>query len=194
MVMDSSDSDDLARSEDREFEQLIKQLPISPSPKPEAQKQESNPASDPSLSDEEEGGESEEDELEDPVDHKETKDKTEREHLLKQKYDEFFNTNEDEDNDSHDSSSSGSLNDSLDTKTLQQDIDFSNFNPDEQGESKLGSRNDKISFEVPQAKELPDFELTQAAENEMNSSLGQIDDDERRFFEELAHGFTRAQQ
>lgn len=28
----------------------------------------------------------------------------------------------------------------------------------------------------------------------MNNSLGHIDDEERRFFEELAQGFTRAQQ
>ncbi len=67
--MDTSDEDDLARSEDPDFDQLMKQLPMSNSPKREerTQIQEPSPASDPSLSDEEEGGESEEDELEDEV-------------------------------------------------------------------------------------------------------------------------------
>jgi len=82
LVIDSSDDDDLARSEDQDLDQLMKQLPLSDSPKGEAQIQEPSPASDPSLSDEEEGGESEEDELEDPVDHKEAKEK-EREQLFK---------------------------------------------------------------------------------------------------------------
>ena len=103
-------------------------------------------------------------------------------------------TNDEADDDLQDSSSSGSFNDELDTAALQDEIDFSQFNPDEQGESQLGPRNDKISFEIPQAKELLDFEIIPAFDSEMNNSLGQIDDEERKFFEELAQGFTRAQQ
>ena len=83
--MDSSDDDDLARSEDPDFDQLMKQLPMSDSPKgvEGTQIQEPSPASDPSLSDEEEGGESEEDELEDEVvDQKEGND-SQREYLFK---------------------------------------------------------------------------------------------------------------
>lgn len=103
-------------------------------------------------------------------------------------------TNDEADDDGQDSSSSGSFNDELDTAALQEEIDFSQFNPDEQGESQLGQNNDKISFEIPQAKELRDFEIIPAAHSEINNSFGQIDDEERRFFEELAQGFTRAQQ
>jgi hypothetical protein len=44
-------------------------------------------------------------------------------------------TNDEADDDGQDSSSSGSFNDELDTAALQDDIDFSQFNPDEQGES-----------------------------------------------------------
>jgi len=44
-------------------------------------------------------------------------------------------TTDDGDDDAQDSSSSDSFNEELNTEALTHDVDFSNFNPDEQGES-----------------------------------------------------------
>ena len=46
--------------------------------------------------------------------------------------------------------------------------------------------NQNLNFKIPRVEELNDFEIIESGSNDLNNSLGQIDDEERRFFEELA--------